>query len=99
MANCYVCTTDNLNRIYYLISLLLQLLLNILRNRQHRGGTEGIAGMDSDRIDIFNEAYRYHVALCIADNLQLQLFPAQNGLFYENLSYKACLKTSRADRF
>ena len=45
-------------------------------------------------IDIFNETYSDHIVVFVTDNFQFQFFPAENGFFYQNLSYQAGLKTS-----
>ena len=53
--------------------------------------------MYAEGVDIFDEAYCYHVALAVTDNLKLKLFPAENRLFNKDLSYERSLKTSCAD--
>ena len=94
MRKLYVRSTDNLYRIYDLIRLLLHSLLTFFRNRQHRSGTERISRMHAQWIDIFNKAYRDHIALCITNYLKLQLFPSENRLLYKHLSHKTCLQSS-----
>ena len=50
--------------------------------------------MNAERIDVFDEADRDHVALGVADNFELELFPAENGFLNKNLSNDGCLKTT-----
>ena len=40
--------------------------------------------MNADRVDILDEAYCDDVVLCVSDDFELELFPATDGLFYEN---------------
>ena len=54
--------------------------------------------MNAHRVDVLDETYGDHVAFAVADNLKLKLFPAENGFLNQNLSDKACLKASGADR-
>ena len=96
MGKLYVGAADNLNAFNDFISLLLQTLLTFLRNGEHRGGTERIAGMHAEGIDILNKADGDHVVFTVPDNFQLQLFPAENGFFHKNLSHQACLEASCA---
>ena len=94
MCKLYVCTTDYLYRFYDFICLFLKTFLALLRNSKHWCRTEGISCMYTKRVDIFDKADSDHVVVCITDNFQLKLFPAENRFFYKNLSYKTCLKTS-----
>ncbi len=45
-------------------------------------------------IDIFNKADGDDVVVRIPDHFQLQLFPAEDRFFHQDLPYKACLKPS-----
>ena len=94
MSKLYVGSADNLYGVNNFISLFLQTLLTFLRNGKHRSRAEGVAGMYTQGIDIFNEADGDHIAFAVADNFQFQLFPAQNRLLYQYLAYQAGLKTS-----
>ena len=78
----HVRSADDADIFHDLIGLILQPALHRRRNGEHRRGAEGIAGVDAHRIDIFDEADGNHIALCVADNLQLKLFPAENGFFH-----------------
>ena len=97
MGELYVGSADNLHAVYNLVSLLLQTLLNFLGNRKHRCRAEGVAGVNTHRVDVLDEANRDHVAFAVADNLKLQLLPAEDGLLNQHLAYEAGLKTSRAN--
>ena len=97
MGKLYVGAADDADVLYNLVGLLLKALLHLLGDGQHRCGTEGITGMHAHGVDVLDEADGNHVAGAVADNLQLQLFPSEDGLFYENLMHKACLKASCAD--
>ena len=55
--------------------------------------------MNTQRVDIFNKANSYHVALAVTHDLKLQLFPAENGLFDQYLTYERSLETSCTDSF
>ena len=94
MSELHISSTDYLYFFYNLIRLTLQFFLNILRNSQHRRGTEGVTGVNAQRVNIFNEADGDHVVLGVTDNFQLQFFPSQNGFFYQNLSHQTGLQTS-----
>ena len=96
MGKLHVCTADHLHFFHNFIRLSLQLLLHILGNRQHRSGTEGVSCVNAQRVDIFDKAYGNHIVFGVADNFQLELFPAENGLLHQHLTHKACLKASRA---
>ena len=53
--------------------------------------------MNADRIYIFDKAYCYFIIFCVSYDLKLKLFPAEDALFNENLSYQRSLKSSCAD--
>ena len=95
----YIGSADDLDGLDDLVGFLLQTLLHFLGNGQHGRGAEGIAGMNAQRVDIFNETYGDDIIFAVADNLQLQLFPAKNGLLHQNLTYQAGLQTSGYYRF
>ena len=99
MGKLYIGTADDLYRFYNLISLFLKTLLAFLGNGQHGSGAEGIAGVYTQRIDVFDEADGDHVVVFVTDYFQLQLFPAQNGFFYQYLAHQTGLQASGADHF
>ena len=86
MGKLHVGSADDFYGFYDLICLPLQFFLAFFRDGEHRGGTEGITGMYAEGIDIFDEAYRDHVIICIADNFQFQFFPSKNRFFYQDLA-------------
>ena len=88
---------NDLDGLYDFIGLLLQALLNVLGDGQHRCGAEGVAGVDTQRVNILNEADGDHIAVLIPNHFQFQLFPAKDRFLYQNLSYKACLQATGAD--
>ena len=90
----HVGTADHLDLIYDPVCLLLQTLLQVFRNGQHRCGTEGITGMYAHRIHVLDEADRDHLTFLITYHFQFQLFPAGYTLFYQYLSYRRCLQTT-----
>ena len=55
--------------------------------------------MNTQGINVFNKAYGDHIVVRITNHLKLQLFPAKNRLFNQNLSHKTGLQTSGADGF
>ena len=99
MCPLYVCSADHLDRFHNLVGFLLKTFLYVLRDRQHRCGTERISGMYTERIDVLDEADCDHIVVRITHNFQLQLFPAENGFFYKHLSYQTRLKSTGADCF
>ena len=99
MGKLHIGSADDLYRFYYFICLFLKSFLTFLRDGQHRCRTEGISGMNTKRVNILDKADCDNIVLCIPDNFKFQFFPAKNGLFYKNLSYKACLQAAGADSF
>ena len=99
MGPLYIGSADDLDGLDDLVGFLLQTLLHIFGNGQHGRGAERIAGMYAQGIDILNKAYGNDIVFAVADYLQLQLFPAENGLLHQNLTHQASLQTSGYDRF
>ena len=95
----HVGTADHFDSFHDLISLTLQFLLHVFGNGEHGGRAEGVTGVNSQRIDVLDEADGDHVVLGIADHFQLQLFPAENGLFHQNLTHQTGLQTAGTDGF
>ncbi len=91
MGKLHIGAADDLHLIYDLICLLLQPLLQLLRDGQHGGGAERISGVYAQRVDILDKAHRNHIALGVPHHFQLQLFPAQNGLLHQHLAHQGCL--------
>ena len=53
--------------------------------------------MYPQRVDVFDEADGDHLSLAVPDNLQLQLFPAQDGLLHQHLPYDGGLDAPADD--
>ncbi len=98
MGELHVGAADDLHAVHDLVGLLLQTLLDLFGDGQHGGRAEGIAGMDAHGIDILDEADGDHIAVCVTDDLQLQLLPAEDGLLHQNLAHQGSLQTSGDDR-
>ena len=81
------------------VGLALQLRLEILVDGQHRRGAEGVAGVDADGVDVLDEADGDHVVVLVADHLQLQLLPAEDGLLDEDLVDEGSLQAAGHDHF
>ncbi len=94
-----VCSANNLYGIDNAVCLLLQPFLQVFRYGKHRCGAERVAGVDAERINIFDKADGNHVSFCVAYNLKLKLLPAEDGFLDQYLPYKTCLQTARTDRF
>lgn len=77
--------------------LLLKPHLQLFGNGQHGGGAEAVAGVYPQRVDVFDEADGDHLSLAVPDNLQLQLFPTQDGLLHQHLPYDGGLDAPADD--
>ena len=53
--------------------------------------------MNSERIDVLDEADGDHIAFAVSYYFELEFFPSEDGLLDKNLTYKGSLKTSCAD--
>ena len=49
--------------------------------------------MNTQGINVFNKAYGDHIVVRITNHFKLQLFPAKDRLFNQNLAYKTGLQT------
>ena len=97
MGELHVSAADDLYGFHDPVGLLLQTLLAFLGNSQHGSGAEGISGMYAQGINVFDKADSDHIVVRVPDHFQLQLFPAQNGLFHQHLTHQAGLEASGAD--
>lgn len=86
MRELHVGAAGHADRIDDPVRIILKLLLHRLRHGQHRGDAEAVAGMNAHRVDVFDKTDGDLVALRIADDLQLQLFPAERALFDQHLA-------------
>ena len=66
---------NDLDGLHDPIGLLLQPFLHVLRDGQHGSRAERVTGVDTQRVNIFNEADGDHIAVLIAHHFQFQLFP------------------------
>ena len=57
----YICAADDLYRFNNTVSLLLKAFLAFLRDGQHRGRAERVAGVHAERVDVFDETYGNHI--------------------------------------
>ena len=80
---------DDLDRLDDVVGVLLQPLLELRVDRQHRRGAEGIAGVHAHRIDVLDEADGDHLVLGVAHDLELQLLPAEHGFLDQDLADQA----------
>ena len=92
-----ICPADDADVLDDFVCLLLQSCLKIFRDREHRSSTEGIACVDTERVNIFNEADRDHVVVPVADYFELKLFPAENRFLDEDLMNEGCLQAAGHD--
>ena len=46
---------------------------------------DGLTGMDTQRVEVLHAGYREAVVVRVADNLELDFFPAFQRFFYQNL--------------
>ena len=97
MGELYVGAADDLDLVYDPVGLLLQTVHDLLGDSQHGSGTEGVSCMNTHRVYILDEADGDHVAVLVADDFQLQLFPAHDRFFYQDLSDQRSLQAAGTD--
>ncbi len=90
--------TDDLDCFDNGIGIALQAFLKLLADGQHRRRAERVAGMDPDRIDVLDEADRDHFIVGVADDLELELFPAEDRFFDQDLADHTGLDAALGDR-
>ena len=78
-------SADNANRFDNLKGVTLEAFFQSLVDGEERGCAEGVTGMHAHWVDAFDEANRNHLVLCVADNLDFKLFPAENRFFDQAL--------------
>ena len=78
MRELHIRAADNADMFDDLVGLFLKLLLQILVDREHRSRTERVACVDTDRIDILDEADGDHIVVLVADDFELKLFPSED---------------------
>ena len=94
----HVAAADDADRLDDLERIALQLLLELLGDREERRRAEAVARVDADRVDVLDEADRDHLVLLVADNLDLELLPVLDGLLNEALVGERGVEATRADR-
>ena len=97
MRELYIGASDDADVLDDLVGLLLQALLQILIDGQHRGGTEGIACVDADRVDILDKTDSDHIACAVAHDFEFELLPAKDRLLDKDLVDQTRLKAALAD--
>ena len=80
---------DDLDGLDDVVGILLQLLLQLGVDGQHRRGAVGIAGVHAHGVDVLDEADRDHLVLGVADDLQFQFLPAEHGFLDQDLADQA----------
>ena len=84
-----VCSADHLDGFHDVVRVFLKTLLGIFGNCKHWRRAIGVAGVNTHRVDVFDEADRDHVVFCITDNFKLQFFPADDGFLNQDLTDEA----------
>ncbi len=97
MGKLYVSAADDADMLDDLVGLLLQLLLQIFIDRQHGCRTEGISGVHAAGIHVLDETDRDHIVVLVADDLELELLPAQDRLLDQDLTDERCLQAAGTD--
>ena len=94
-----VAAADDFDILNDAIGVILETILNFLADGEHRRRAEGVTGVDAHWVDIFNEANGDDVVFSIAHDFELELFPAGDAFFNEDLTNEAGLETAFADGF
>ena len=72
------------------VGLLLEAVDDLLRDCLHGGGAERVARVHAHRIDVLDGADSDELSLGVADDLELELLPAQDALLDEHLGDRRC---------
>jgi len=94
----HVAAANDANRFDNLERVAFQTFLKLLGDREERSCTEAVTRMDADRIDVLDEAHGDHLVLCVADDLDLKLFPVEDGFLNKALTGKGRVETAHAYR-
>ena len=84
-----VCAASHADCVDDAVAVVLQLLLDLLGDGQHRRHAEAVAGVDAHRVDVFDEADGDLIPFGVADDLELELFPAEDALLDQHLTDQA----------
>ena len=90
MRELHVRSADNSNGFHDPIGIILQLLLQLRADRQHRRHAIRVPRVHSHSIHVLNEADRNHPVIGITHNFQFQFLPANYRLLDQNLAGHTC---------
>ena len=89
----YIAAALYTQRLYDIDRSRTEHLIFFIGQRNCRCQNDGITGMNADRIHIFHAADGDAVALGVADYLKLDLLPARDAFFYQNLRNRGQIQT------
>ncbi len=89
---------DDLDCFHDTVRVLLQARLQLRSNREHRGGAVRVARVNSHRVHVLDETHGDHLVLSVSNDFELQLFPAENRFFHQDLPDETCRKASTHNR-
>ena len=89
----------HLDGVHDVVGIFLQSLLQGFGDRHHRRGAVGVAGVHAHGVDVLDEADGDLLALGVADDLKLQLFPAGQAFLDQYLMHQAFVQAAVGDRF
>lgn len=81
----HVGATDDADLVDNRVALLLEAIDDLLRDGLHGGGAERVTRVHAHRVDVLDGADGDKLPLGVADDLELELFPAQDALLDEYL--------------
>ncbi len=88
----------HLDGVHDVVGIFLQSLLQGFGDRHHRRGAVGVAGVHAHGVDVLDEADGDLLALGVADDLKLQLFPAGQAFLDQYLMHQAFVQAAVGDR-
>ena len=71
MCELYIRAADHLNGLHDLVRLLLKAFLTLFGDGQHGRGAEGVSGVNTHGVNVFDEADGDHVVVRVPDDLKL----------------------------
>ena len=93
----HVGTANHADRFHNLEGLFLQFFFELLVDGEERGCAEGVAGMHTHRVNVFDEADGNHLVLGVANHFDFEFFPTEDGFFDKALMRHREFKTVGAD--